>query len=460
MRRLVILSNRIPTGATPSGGLIVALHDCLTAQGGVWIGSAEEQVAEPAESLTLIGEGPYARKTFDLTPEEHEGFYLGYANSVLWPLFHWRADLIEVSAESARAYAAVNARVARLIAQELRPDDLLWVHDYHFLPVARALRSLGVTNRIGFFLHTPFPHAHDLLALPERAEFTDWLAAFDLVGLQAERDVSALLELFRSSGEAEMMLDGTLRHENGRFAVRSFPIGIDVADFAEQALRSTGAHQLRLSNREKLIVGVDRMDYSKGLVQRFEAFGRYLDTHAAPRPRATFLQIAQPSRSAIDAYQALRANLEAKTGHLNGAHGTLSWTPIRLLCRSVARETIAGVYRRADVGLVTPLADGMNLVAKEYVAAQDPDDPGVLILSHFAGAAERMTEALLVNPYDTAEVSDAIARAIDMTLDERIARHRALLDEITAHDIGWWTRTYLDKLGRATEGRAALAGAR
>jgi trehalose 6-phosphate synthase len=446
MSRLFVLSNRIPTEAEPSGGLVVALHDCLTARGGVWVGSAADTVDAPADTLTEIGTGPYRRLTFDMTPADHEGFYLGYANSVLWPLFHWRSDLISVDPAHAHSYLEVNARVARLLADELRHDDILWVHDYHFLPVASYLRRMGIQNRIGFFLHTPFPHAQDLLALPERDDFIGWLAAFDLVGLQAERDVAALLELFRNTPSAELLLNGAIRHASRVFRVVSVPIGIDVDDFIAQADASDGAQKLGLRADEKLVIGVDRLDYSKGLVNRFEAFGAYLADLPADRPRATFLQIAQPSRGALEAYQDIRTELERATGRLNGTYGQLDWTPIRYLARSVPRDRIAGLYRRADVGLVTPLADGMNLVAKEYVAAQDPEDPGVLVLSHFAGAAEQMQAALLVNPYDIAEVAGAIGRALDMDRDERIARHRDLMADLRARDIGWWTETFLDRL--------------
>jgi trehalose 6-phosphate synthase len=443
MSRLIVLSNRIPTEETPSGGLVVALHDCLTARGGVWIGSAPETVEQPSERFAEIGNGAYRRMTFDLSPAEYDGFYLGYANSVLWPLFHWRNDLIDVDPDHARAYFGVNERVARMLAAELRPDDVLWVHDYHFLPIAACLRRMGVQNRIGFFLHTPFPHAQDLMALPEREDFTGWLSAFDLVGLQAKRDMAALLELFRQTPSAELLFSTAIRHGNRVFRTVSVPIGIDVDDFIQQAETSDGADKLGLRPDEKFVIGVDRLDYSKGLVNRFEAFGAYLEAHADDRPSATFLQIAQASRSALEAYQDIREELEKTAGRLNGTFGRVDWTPIRYLSRGVPRNRIAGLYRRANVGLVTPLADGMNLVAKEYVAAQDPDDPGVLVLSHFAGAAEQMSAALLVNPYDVGEVAAAIAQGLDMQRDERIARHRELMFDLRARDIDWWTETFL-----------------
>jgi trehalose 6-phosphate synthase len=470
--RLVVVSNRIPTEAEPAGGLVVALHECLKAQGGVWVGSAPDPVDVPSRALTemVAAGGPYRRMTFDITKAERAGFYLGYANGVLWPLFHRRTDLIDVEDAHAEAYLAVNARVARLIAAELRPDDMLWIHDYHFLPLACELRGLGVENRIGFFLHTPFPQAADLPALPQRQEFHDWIAAHDLVGLQTERDVSALLEVFRTDPDTEVLLNGRLRRRGAQFQVGSFPIGIDADEFAGLARDNAHADGLGLGAGRKLVLGVDRLDYSKGLVNRFEAFGAFLDMadddDAAGAgaagyvgDRATFIQIAPPSRSDLDAYQDIREELETMSGRVNGTHAALDWTPIRYICRSVPRPRIAGLMRRADVCLVTPLADGMNLVAKEFVAAQDPEDPGVLILSHFAGAAERMRAALRVNPYDTGEMARAIRDAVSMPRDERRARHAELLDGVRREGISWWTGNFLARLRatRATEPEGACA---
>ncbi len=453
--RLVVVSNRIPTEAEPSGGLVVALHECLSEAGGLWVGSAPETVAEPSDALAEIGSaaGAYQRKTFDITEAERDGFYLGYANGVLWPLFHRRTDLIDVERAHADAYLQVNARVARLIAAELGPDDMLWVHDYHFLPLACELRKLGVQSRIGFFLHTPFPQAADLPALPQREAFHDWIAAHDLVGLQTERDVAALLEVFRGDPDTEMLLNGRMRRRGALFSVGSFPIGIDAADFASLARENAHADGLGVGPGQKLVLGVDRLDYSKGLVNRFEAFGAYLDmrerdprTRSAVDTRAVFIQIAPPSRSDLDAYRDIREELETMSGRVNGAHAELDWTPIRYICRSVPRPTIAGLMRRADVCLVTPLADGMNLVAKEFVAAQDPDDPGVLILSHFAGAAERMHAALRVNPYDIDEMARAIREAVAMPREERRDRHAELLEGVQREGISWWTGNFLARL--------------
>ena len=455
--RLIVLSNRIPTEAEPAGGLVVALHECLRKRGGIWIGSSGDPVASVNDELTSHPTEGYSRKTFDLDQHAYDNFYLGYANSILWPLFHHRSDLMQMEPAYAESYIATNRRVAGMIARELRPDDLLWVHDYHFLPIAAELRKVGVKNRIGFFLHIPFPVANDVMALPERADFNRWLTSFDLVGLQTQRDVAALLDLIRNDPDAELMLNGDIETSHGKLSVRSFPIGIDVDRFAADAAQAVPRQSLGLAEGTRLIVGADRLDYSKGLVQRFEAFRTYLDHYAPGRDRATFIQIAQPSREALDAYQDIRSALEASSGAINGQFSELDWTPIRYISRGVPRAQLAGVMRRADVCLVTPIADGMNLVAKEFIAAQDPADPGVLILSSFAGAAEQMKEALIVNPYDIEEVAKAIAQALDMPLQERKARHKKLLLGIRMADISWWSDSFLHALDTEQILSAAIA---
>ena len=446
--RLIVVSNRIPTEAAPSGGLVVALHDALKERGGVWIGNSGKRVypEEAAHGLTQIAKTPYERYSFDLTEEEHQGFYLGYANATLWPLFHHRTDLLAVDPDQARVYREVNDRVAGLIAEVVQPGDVLWVHDYHFLPLAEALRKRGVMNRIGFFLHIPFPNPSDMPALPERKQMPGWLSSFDLIGLQTRRDVSNALDFLRDNG-AEILLRGKMKYQDRTFEIASFPIGIDVDGFVEaaEAHADSGEH-LRLSPGERLVLGVDRLDYSKGLPQRFAAFGEYLSHRPDPQIRATLLQIAPPSREDVEAYKDIRQELETITGRVNGEMAELDWTPIRYIRRNIEREILAGLYRRGDACLVTPLADGMNLVAKEFVAAQDGADPVVLILSHFAGAAEQMEAALMVNPYDPGETARAIEQALSMPLHERQSRHLSLMQSIRETDITWWTRTYLAAL--------------
>ena len=447
MGRLIMVSNRIPTEAEPAGGLVVALHECLTQQGGLWIGSSGEEKQNPESELREIGRGAYTRLAYDMTPAEYEDFYLGYANSVLWPLFHHRADLIDLQPGYAEAYMTVNRRVANMIADIAQPDDAIWIHDYHFLPLARDLRQMGFEGRIGFFLHIPFPTAANLPALPEAKELIEWVGAYDLFGLQTRRDVSACLEVLRLSGQAEMLGDGSVKLGDHRVNVANFPIGIDADSFARLAENSEDIN-IPLSRDTKLVLGVDRLDYSKGLVNRFEGFNAYIEDREDHMPRATLIQIAPPSREDVEAYRDIRAELERLSGSINGAHAELDWTPIRYIRRPVDREKLAVLYRRAHVALVTPLADGMNLVAKEYVAAQDPDDPGVLVLSHFAGASEQLKDALFVNPYDTQQMGRVIGKALTMPLSERIRRHESLLASVREQDIAWWTDQFLEQLGR------------
>ncbi|WP_328795120.1 alpha,alpha-trehalose-phosphate synthase (UDP-forming) [Jannaschia marina] len=450
--RLIVVSNRIPRGNVPAGGLVFALHEALTGAGGLWIGAAEP-TEQALDGLTPIDDGAaggaYEKATFALTDREHRGYYLGYANSVLWPLFHHRPDLLEITEGDFEAYAAVNRRVARAIAAIAKPEDLIWIHDYHFLMVAQELRNLGVTARIGLFLHIPFPNPNDVMALPQVAALSPWLAAHDIVGLQTRRDVAAATETLRHDPKVQILPNGSLARGGRQFRVLSFPIGIDAEGFAATARASTPP-ELQLADGAPLLIGVDRLDYSKGLVHRFKSFGEYLSRRAPGDARATFLQIAPISREDVSAYQDIREELEQAAGSINGAHADLDWTPIRYVRRHIDRDVIAGLYRRAQVALVTPLADGMNLVAKEYVAAQDPDDPGVLVLSHFAGAAEQMDAALLVNPFDHGSFADAIETALTMPRADRVARHAELMQGVFEEDIAWWTRVFLSRLRMVT----------
>lgn len=441
--RLIVVSNRIPTGESVSGGLVVALHDALGCAGGIWIGAHPEPgIGE--ETLDELGLAPYRRLAFRLTEEEQKNYYLGYANSVLWPLCHRRGDLVEMRPEYGAAYQAVNARVARMVGKIARHDDLIWVHDYHFLPLAKEMRALGLANRIGIFLHVPFPALGDLSVLSQPERFADDLAHYNLIGLQTRSDVARCLEMFRADPRAEFMPDGGIKFLDRITAVRSFPIGIDTAGFAEDAAQEA-VNPFGRGDPGRFLIGVDRLDYSKGLPNRFRAFARYLENRPAGS-RPCLVQIAPPTRQQVRAYQDITRELEEIAGHVNGTFAELDWTPIRYIHRSVPRVELARLYRKASVGLVTSFADGMNLVAKEYVAAQDPKNPGVLLLSRFAGAAEDMTDALQINPYDVEDVATAISTALDMPLEERQRRHASCLDVVGRTDVTIWSTAFLRAL--------------
>ena len=455
MSRLVVVSNRVAVpGESRAGGLAVGLEAALRSQGGLWFGWSGK-VRGDSGRLHEQAEGDVRYVTMDLDQADHDAYYNGFANRTLWPLLHSRLDLVDYARETRAGYRRVNALFADKLAPLLRDSDVLWIHDYHLIPLAALLRERGVGCRIGFFLHVPMPSADLVSALPEHGRLFGTLYAYDLVGFQTVRDADRFRTYARIFGGASIEPDGTvLLPGGGRVAVGAFPIGIDAARIAEQSAAAVAKPAVRalresLSGRQ-LAIGVDRLDYSKGLPERFRAFGRYLERHPAERGRMTFLQIAPVSRGDVAEYQHLRDQLEGIAGHINGTHAEPDWTPLRYVNRNFAHATLTGFYRMASVGLVTPLRDGMNLVAKEYVAAQDPEDPGALVLSMLAGAAAELDAALLVNPYDLDGVADAIARAAAMSLAERRERWESMMRPIRDHDIHVWCRRFLERLGEVS----------
>ena len=452
MSRLVVVSNRVALpGENRAGGLAVGLLTALGEHGGVWFGWSGKVVREGGGTLQERTEGGIRYVTMDLVREDHDAYYNGFSNRTLWPLLHFRLDLVDYTRETLAGYRKVNALFADRLAPLLRHDDTVWIHDYHLIPLAALLRERGVECRIGFFLHVPMPSADLVSALPDHARLFSTLFACDLVGFQTARDADRFRTYARLFGGARIQDDGCLAFAGGRkVRVGAFPIGIDAASIEAQAAAAVSKPAVRalresLSGRA-LAIGVDRLDYSKGLPERFRAFGRYIERHPGERGRLTFLQIAPVSRGDVAVYRALRDQLEGIAGRINGTHAEPDWTPLRDVNRNFAHATLAGFYRAAAVGLVTPLRDGMNLVAKEYVAAQDPADPGVLVLSMLAGAAAELEGALLVNPYDMDGVADAIARASTMPLAERRARWESMMAPIRGNDIHAWSRGFLAEL--------------
>ncbi len=454
MSRLVVVSNRIADPRrSASGGLAVAVGQALEASGGLWFGWSGKVVENgtPGEGdLHQQAAGKVRLATVDLSREDHDSYYLGYSNGVLWPVFHYRLDLADFDAGYIGGYRRVNQMFARKLASLLRPDDIIWVHDYHFIPLAAELRAMGCEQRIGFFLHIPLPPPLILAALPEHDWLMRSLFAYDVVGFQSETDLEHFVRYAVGELSAQRVGQHGLQAYGKTLHAQALPIGIDVDEFIGLG-RSREARemfeQMRSEySRRRLLVGVERMDYSKGLPQRFKVFRQLLQSYPENLGSATLIQIAAPSRESVDAYAALRQELESLSGSINGDFGELDWMPVRYIHRNVARRRLPGLYRAASVALVTPLRDGMNLVAKEFVAAQDPQDPGVLVLSRFAGAAEQLREALLVNPYDTARTAETIQRALQMPLEERQRRHQALLARIREHDVHWWRERFLAAL--------------
>lgn len=438
----------------------MALGPALQETGGMWFGWSGRIVDNHTDAGLL--QRPHLRQTgtvtlatVDLTQADHDHYYLGYSNSVLWPVFHYRLDLAEFRTDFLEGYLRVNRQFAQALRPLLREDDVIWVHDYHLIPLAAELRSLGVTNRIGFFLHIPLPPPLILAALPAHDWLLRSLFAYDLVGLQSQADLAHFTRFVTAEARAEVLPGYRFRAFERTMHAQAFPIGIDVQEFRHLAQGEEAVETWRRTRDEyskrRLLVGVDRLDYSKGLPQRLQAFHEVLRRYPEHRNSATLIQIASPTRESVEAYAQIRRQLESLCGAINGEFGELDWMPVRYLHRTVARKRLPGLYRASKVGLVTPLRDGMNLVAKEYVLSQDPDDPGVLVLSRFAGAAEQMPQALLVNPYDIPAMADSIERALRMPLAERIERHRLLLEGVEKQDVRWWLRQFLVALqGEAT----------
>lgn len=452
MSRLVIVSNRVAVpGESRAGGLAVALRAALAETGGLWFGWSGKIDPDRSGFVREQSEGNIRYVTMDLSRRDHEDYYNGFANRTLWPLLHFRMDLVDYSRETYAGYLRVNALFAEKLAPLLADDDIVWVHDYHLIPLAKLLREKGVRARLGFFLHVPMPSSDLLAALPDHRRLFEGLSQYDLVGFQTDRDLERFQDYVRLFGGGRVVEPGVLEAPGGRrLRAGAFPISIDTAHIARQAEAAVGKASVKrlqasLANRA-LAIGVDRLDYSKGLPERFRAFERFLKRHPQHVGRLTFLQIAPVSRGEVAEYRSLRNELEQLAGHINGSHAEPDWTPVRYVNRNYPHPTLTGFYRLAQVGLVTPLRDGMNLVAKEFVASQNPDDPGVLVLSTFAGAARELDTALLVNPFDIDGVADAIARALLMPRAERRERWLAMMKKLLAHDITHWRRSFLDAL--------------
>lgn len=454
MGRLIVVSNRVgqpqQTAGASVGGLAMALGAALREYNGVWFGWSGRTVETFTGQLSVQrGQGATVA-TVDLEEQDRQEYYNGYANRTLWPLFHYRIDLSAYERSFNEGYARVNARFAQTLLPLLQPDDFVWVHDYHLIPLARELRRRGVTNRIGFFLHIPWPARRLFATLPFHRELVEAMFDYDLVGFQSEDSLSAFHDYVAHEEAGKVQTGGRAVAFGRTVRTGAFPIGLDVDAFTEAAQGEAAAawrDRMRVSLAgRRMIIGVDRLDYSKGLEERFLAYEEYLANTPEALEQVFLLQIATPSRDEVPAYQEIRARLDGVTGRINGAFATPDWVPIRYVNRSYRRDELAGIYGAASLGLVTPLRDGMNLVAKEYVAAQRPDDPGVLILSQFAGAAEQMREALIVNPFSREDVSDAIKAGLAMPRPERVRRWEALMDGVRKHDIEAWRDAFVAAL--------------
>ncbi len=446
--RLLIASNRLP--AAPSidrkrevGGLVSALIPVLDETNGIWLGwSGAER--DPGLRLRVEDGETHTRAQFDYPPTWREKFYAGFCNQSLWPLLHELVDRVRYIDDEWTCYVEANAAYARMVLDAGGPTADAWVQDFHLMLAARELRRAGHRGHLGFYLHVPFPPLDLFQTLPWATEVMSALLEYDKIGLQSQR----WADNFLATARGLLGPDGESR---ARERVRVIPVGIDPDRFAELARQPAGPELgdfARLMGDRKLILGIDRLDYSKGVPERLEAFARFLEKFPAWRNQVSFVQVSVPTRSDVPEYANLKQRVETLVGRINGAFGEADWVPVRYLYRSYDQSTLAHLYRHAAVALVTPLRDGLNLVAKEYVASQDPADPGVLVLSRFCGAAERMPMALLTNPYHPDGVATDLDAALRMSKEERVAQHAALRPAVWEDTAANWARTFLTELRR------------
>jgi len=464
MDRLVIVSNRLPIALTrvhggkwqvqPSpGGLVTALTAILRERGGTWLGwSGTLEEAGLDELLAEVSQNSgYMLKAVSLSKKEINQYYFGFSNEVMWPLFHDLQSRCNFDPAYWNTYQAVYRKFARVIAANVKMNDYIWVHDYHLMLVARELRRMGVKSKAGFFLHIPFPSPDIYSKLPWRAEILEALLEYDLVGFQTPRDRNNFLHcveaMFKGLHVDTRRQTSTITTEKREIVVGSYPISIDFRDFARQAASKVvaeSARQLRESMPNcRIIFGVDRLDYSKGIPEKLRGFRNALKRFSHLRGKVTMIQIVVPSREDIPQYQALRTEIDNLVSEINRGFAQPGWIPIHYIFRSLERAELLAYYRAADIALITPLKDGMNLVAKEYCAA-NVDKSGVLILSEFAGAASQLRRnSLLVNPYDVEGIANAIHRAYHMSANERQMRMQRLRKSIAKRDVFWWADFFL-----------------
>lgn len=461
--RLVVVSNRLPsfsgnasagTGrGKASGGLATAVGAALThAGGGIWLGwSGKTRKASGSKKVYRLAADPINVFGLDLSDREIQAYYNGFCNHTLWPLFHSFQGRVELSDYELEVYREVNTYFATSLRELLTEGDSVWIHDYHLIHVGAELRRLGWKGPIGFFLHIPFPSLDLLGILPDYQGFLEALSQYDLIGFHTRSYRDNYVYSSRRVLEADWDGDRLMFGDHCQH-VGIYPAGIDPEVFAPPAPEDEprarkGAVKAGIGER-RVILGVDRLDYTKGIPARVMAFERLMKMQPALKGKVSLLQICSPSRTRVKEYIEQKKAMDALVGRVNAELGEHDWEPIRYLYKSYPQSALADFYREADVGLVTPLRDGLNLVAKEFVAAQRPEDPGVLLLSRFAGAGDELTEALMVNPYLPEDCARGIAEALEMPLEERIERHQSMLKKVQYQTATRWSQSFLDDLKR------------
>ena len=453
--RLIVVSNRVPPGSSfesqgrgeaSVGGLVTAVRAAMEQSGGLWFGwSGRSSRRRVTTGPTVRLYGRIQLATMDLSDDEVSLFYIGFSNRTLWPLLHSFPTRVVIRRDTYRAYRRINERFAQALLPFLRSDDLVWVQDFHLFHLGYELRRLGWQGKLGFFLHVPFPPAEIFSIMPWSRSTLDALMYYDLVGLHDDRYMHNLVDAMDVELGGEY--DGESYSHDGRTTrLGAFPIGIDPDSFRprEEGHEHTLANELGLDTvpDRKLILGVDRLDYTKGIPHRLRIFERLLERHPNLGGKLLYIQISSPSRTRVPEYVQEKEQVERLVGQINGRFSEAGWVPIRYLYRSYAQSELAGFYHDTDVCLVTPLRDGMNLVAKEFVAAQDVNSPGVLVLSRFTGAAQTMKDAVIVNPYDIEGTAEATYRALRMPISERRRRNRSLLSVVERYSSQTWSDSF------------------
>ncbi len=481
-RRLIVVSNRVPPasdfysegkGEASAGGLVTAIRSAMDSNGGIWLGWSGRSTrrrarADDVPHITNFGKTKLA--TIDLSEDEVSLYYSGYSNRTLWPLLHSFPTRVVIRHDTYRAYRRINRRFAETLLPMLDSDDIIWVQDFHLFHLGFELRQLGWQGKIGFFLHVPFPSADVFAILPWAYTTLRALLHYDLIGLHTKRYLRNLVDSLDSElggrassgdygGEPDRAgnhftknadTDVRYSHAGNTARIGVYPIGIDSSMFKlrEGEEYQSLADELSLATmpNHRLVLGVDRLDYTKGIPHRLRIFERMLERHPNLAGKITYVQISSPSRTRVPEYIQEKDRVEQLVGSINGRFSEAGWVPLRYLYRSYSQRTLAGFYRDADVCLVTPLRDGMNLVAKEFVAAQSEDSPGVLVLSRFTGAVDTMHEAVIVNPYDIDGTAEAMYQALRMPLDERRRRQSALMSAVERHSYKTWSDSFCGDL--------------
>jgi alpha,alpha-trehalose-phosphate synthase [UDP-forming] len=468
--RIILLANRQPLAERPDsfgrprlsvGGLVAALAPVMAQGDGVWIAARTDSSGGSGETIVPATGAEYRIRFVGVPDREYAGYYQGLANRSLWPLFHSMIPLASFSAADWSDYVTVNQRFAAAAADEAEDGDMVWVHDYQLMLVPRLLRQARPNLRIGYFHHIPFPSPEVFRVFPWRDEILAGLLGADLVGFHTPEYTEGFLRsVQRLLGAGVRGRCGGVHVERADrcVSVGAFPIGVDAADWAREAASDrTRAEARRLRNalhadeeRRVIALGVDRLDYTKGILERLEAIERFLKRHPQWRRHFVFVQIAVPSRTRVEEYRRMKAEIEQAVGRINGTFGEAGWMPIRYLYRSIDRTTLAAYYAAADLAIVTPLRDGMNLVAKEYVACRT-EFTGALVLSELAGAAADLQGAFRVNPYHIDAVADAIADALSSSADERTTRMAQMRQAVIQHDVNRWWRQFVSALDEGVE---------